>query len=125
MKTFLALYRANADQMADMMKNSTPEQRRKGTEAWIKWMEDHKDSPADRGAPVGKTKRVDVNGVKDAKNDVCGYSIVQADFGRRRRQDLRQGPAVFANARRGGGNHRNPANARIGASPGRGRGRAL
>ena len=79
MKTFLALYRANADQMADMMKNSTPEQRRKGTEAWIKWMEDHKDSLADRGAPVGKTKRVDVNGVKDAKNDVCGYSIVQAD----------------------------------------------
>jgi hypothetical protein len=38
-----------------------------------------KASLADRGAPVGKTKRIDAKGVKDAKNDVCGYSIVQAN----------------------------------------------
>ena len=56
-----------------------PEQRKKGTEAWAKWMEHNKASLADRGAPVGKTKRIDAKGVKDAKNDVCGYSIVQAD----------------------------------------------
>ena len=79
MKKFLALYTANADAMADMMKNSTPEQRKKGTEAWAKWMEHNKASLADRGAPVGKTKRIDAKGVKGAKNDVCGYSIVQAD----------------------------------------------
>jgi hypothetical protein len=36
-------------------------------------------SLADRGAPVGKTKRIDAKGIKDAKNDVCGYSIVQAN----------------------------------------------
>jgi hypothetical protein len=78
MKKFLALYMADAAEMADMMKNSTPEQRKQGMGAWMKWMEDHKASLVDRGAPVGKTKRVDANGVKDAKNDVCGYSIVQA-----------------------------------------------
>ena len=50
--------------MADMMKNSTPEQRRKGTEAWIKWMEDHKESLADR-APGRKDRAHDVNGVKE------------------------------------------------------------
>lgn len=79
MKKFLALYTANADAMADMMKNSTPEQRKKGTEAWEKWMEHNKASLIDRGAPVGKTKRIDAKGINDAKNDVCGYSIVQAD----------------------------------------------
>ena len=79
MKRFLALYMADASGMADMMKNSTPEQRKKGTEAWEKWMADNKPSLADRGAPVGKTKRIDAKGVKDAKNDVCGYSIVQAN----------------------------------------------
>ena len=79
MKKFLALYTANADAMADMMKNSTPEQRKQGTEAWMKWMDDNKASLADRGAPVGKTKRIDAKGIKDAKNDVCGYSIVQAE----------------------------------------------
>ena len=79
MKKFLALYMADASGMADMMKNSTPEQRKKGTEAWEKWMASNKASLVDRGAPVGKTKRVDTKGTKDAKNDVCGYSIVQAN----------------------------------------------
>jgi hypothetical protein len=59
LKKFLALYMADASGMAEMMKNSTPEQRKKGTEAWEKWMEDNKASLADRGAPVGKTKRID------------------------------------------------------------------
>src|SRR5580704_4688463 len=79
MKKFLALYMADASGMAEMMKNSTPEQRKQGTEAWMKWMDDNKASLADRGAPVGKTKRIDAKGIKDAKNDVCGYSIVQAE----------------------------------------------
>ena len=79
MKKFLALYMADASGMADRMKNSTPEQRKKGTEAWETWMASNKASLVDRGAPVGKTKRVDTKGTKDAKNDVCGYSIVQAN----------------------------------------------
>ena len=32
-----------------------------------------------RRAPLGKTKKVDSKGVSDTKNDVCGYSVVQAD----------------------------------------------
>ncbi|HEY1865132.1 MAG TPA: hypothetical protein VGG77_15885 [Roseiarcus sp.] len=79
MKKFLALYMADTAQNGGYdEKTSTPEQRKKGSEAWMKWMED-KASLADRGAPVGKTKRIDAKGVKDAKNDVCGYSIVQAE----------------------------------------------
>jgi hypothetical protein len=41
-----------------MMKNSTPEQQKKGTEAWMKWMSANKTSIVEVGAPLGKTKRV-------------------------------------------------------------------
>ena len=100
MKKFLALYMADTAQMADMMKNSTPEQRKKGSEAWMKWMDNNKASLADRGAPVGKTKRIDAKGTKDAKNDVCGYSIVQAELADDAAKNLRERSAVLADARR-------------------------
>ena len=69
MKKFLALYMADAAGMTEMMKNSTPEQRRKGTAAWEKWMEDNKASLADRGAPVG-TYRLRV--YQPGKSDFAG-----------------------------------------------------
>ena len=37
MKKFLVLYMANAAEFEKMMKNSTPEQQKKGMEAWMKW----------------------------------------------------------------------------------------
>src|SRR5271165_6066005 len=79
MKKFLVLYMANAAEFENMMKSSTPEQQQKGTAAWMKWMGDHKASIVDGGAPLGKTKRVDSKGASDTKNDVGGYSVVQAE----------------------------------------------
>jgi hypothetical protein len=79
MTKFLVLYMAKPADMERMMKNSTPEQQKKGMEAWMKWMGDHKASLVDGGAPLGKTKKVDQKGASDTKNDVCGYSIVQAE----------------------------------------------
>jgi hypothetical protein len=79
MKKFLVLYMADAAKFEKMMKNSTPEQQKKGMEAWMKWMGDHKASLVDGGAPLGKSKRVDSKGAKDTKTDVCGYSTIQAD----------------------------------------------
>jgi len=79
MKKFLVLYMANAADFERMMQNSTPEQRQKGMEAWMKWMGDNKASLVDGGAPLGKTRRVDSQGASDTKNDIGGYSIVQAD----------------------------------------------
>jgi hypothetical protein len=70
---------ANGADFERMMKNSTPEQQQKGMEAWMKWMGDKKSSLVDGGAPLGKTKRVDAKGVSDTKNDIGGYSIVQAE----------------------------------------------
>jgi hypothetical protein len=79
MKKFLVLYMADSAEFEKMMKNSTPEQQKKGMEGWMKWMGDHKTSLVDSGAPLGKTKRVDSKGTSDTKNGIGGYSVVQAD----------------------------------------------
>jgi YCII-related domain len=62
-----------------MMKNSTPEQQKKGMDAWMKWMNANKTSIVEGGGPLGKTKRVDTKGAADTKNGIGGYSVVQAE----------------------------------------------
>ncbi len=79
MARFMVLYMANSADFERMMRESTPEQQKKGMEAWMNWMGAHQASMVDGGAPLGKTKRVDAQGVKDTKNGIGGYSIVQAD----------------------------------------------
>ena len=70
---------ATGPEFEKMMKNSTPEQQKKGTEAWMKWMSANKTSIVEVGAPLGKTKRVDSNGASNTKNEIGGYSVVQAE----------------------------------------------
>jgi hypothetical protein len=79
MKKFMVLYMANGADFERMMKESTPEQQKKGMDAWMKWMGDNKASMVDGGAPLGKSKKIDTKGASDTKNDVCGYSVVQAE----------------------------------------------
>ena len=79
MKKFIAIYMASGADFEKMMRNSTPEQRKKGMEAWMKWMNENKASILEGGAPLGKTKRADAAGVSDTKNNIGGYSIVQAE----------------------------------------------
>ena len=79
MRKFMVLYMASKAELEKMMKNSTPEQQQKGMEAWMKWMNENKTSLVDGGAPLGKTKRVDSNGASDTKNEIGGYSVVQAE----------------------------------------------
>jgi len=78
MKKFMVLYMASGAEFEKMMKNSTPEQQKKGMDAWMKWMGKNKKTLVDGGAPLGKTKRVDAKGASNTKNEVGGYSIVQA-----------------------------------------------
>jgi hypothetical protein len=79
MKKFMVLYMASGAELEKMMKSSTPEQQKKGTDAWMKWMNANESSLVDGGAPLGKTKRVDANGASNTKNEIGGYSIVQAE----------------------------------------------
>ena len=51
MKKFLVLYMAEGAEFEKMMRNSTPETRKKGMDAWMQWMDAHKASIVDGGAP--------------------------------------------------------------------------
>ena len=79
MKKFMILYMADSAEFEKMMKSATPEQMKKSMDGWMKWMEAHKKSMVDGGAPLGKTKRVDARGASDARNGIGGYSIVNAE----------------------------------------------
>lgn len=79
MKKYVAIYMAPAAALAEMQKNTTPEQMKTMTAGWNAWLEKHKANMVEVGAPLGKTMRVTKDGVEAAKNDVNGYSVVQAE----------------------------------------------
>jgi hypothetical protein len=79
MMKFMVLYMAPSAAFEEMMKNATPAQQQKGMAAWMAWMGANQASLVDAGAPLGRTKRLDAHGASDAKNEVGGYSIVQAE----------------------------------------------
>ena len=54
MKKFLVLYMASGLEFERMRQNSTPEQRKKGMDAWMKWMNANKTSIVEGGAPQEK-----------------------------------------------------------------------
>ena len=79
MKKFMVLYMASGPEFERMRQNSTPEQRKKGMDSWIKWMNANKTSIVEGGAPLGKTKRADSSGASNTRNEIGGYSVVQAE----------------------------------------------
>jgi len=79
MKKYLALYLASSADFEKAMKESTPERQKQGMEEWRKWADKHRGEIVELGAPLGKTKRVTKSGVENMKNQVGGYTIVQAD----------------------------------------------
>lgn len=78
MAKFLALYMAPVGAMDEMMQNTTQEQRDEQMQEWNTWMEEKKSSLVDIGAPVGRNKRITPAGIVDVRNEVGGYSIVEA-----------------------------------------------
>lgn len=81
MKNFTALYIAPVNTLDDWMK--MPEAERAGAEAkmrdeWNAWQEANKDAILNTIA-LGKTKRVDANGVTDARNGFMLSSYVAAE----------------------------------------------
>ena len=62
--------------MANMPKR-TPEQQKQSMQEWEVWMKS-KGGVVDMGAPLGKTKRVTPSEIADMRNEVGGYSIIEA-----------------------------------------------
>jgi hypothetical protein len=79
MSKFFLLYLAPVSAIEQMMANSNPDQMKAGMDAWIGWMKKHEKAIVDRGAPLGKTKRVTAAGVASVRNEVTGYTVVEAE----------------------------------------------
>ncbi len=78
---FMALYLIPADVMANWVQ--TDEKTRKAAEEkmkaeWDKWTADHKNMIL-LTAACGKTKQVKASGISDTKNDICLYSLIEAE----------------------------------------------
>jgi hypothetical protein len=56
-----------------------PETIGKGMAAWTAWMQRHQAQIAETGGPLGKTKRVNADGVADVRNNIAAYVVVEAD----------------------------------------------
>ncbi len=79
MKKFLVLYKASQSGF-DQMKKATPEQQKAGMEAWMNWSKKAASSIVDMGGPLGTSVRVAKGGaVSDVKNDLGGFSVMQAE----------------------------------------------
>lgn len=82
--TFLAVYLGggkNGSRMAAW--NALPEAERRAREqqgmaAWGAWVEQHHDVIVEMGGPLGKTKKVGMNGAVDIANLMTGFTVVRA-----------------------------------------------
>ena len=82
MKRFVAIYLGSATALAQWKATDDrkrKEQEKAGMDAWMKWVMENEASIVDLGSPLGKTKRINAEGISDTKNEVTGYTIVQAE----------------------------------------------
>jgi hypothetical protein len=79
MSKFVVLYLAPVATIEHLMANSTPEQMKAGIDDWMHWMQANERAFVDMGAPLGKTKRVTAAGIASVKNEVTGYTIIEAE----------------------------------------------
>ena len=77
MAKFMAFYMAPMAAIDEMMK-MPPEAAKDSMAAWNTWFDTHKKDVAEMGAPLGKTKTVSGRSVADSRNEMTGYTIVEA-----------------------------------------------
>lgn len=82
MKKFLVTYLAPTA-VIDDWKKTEPAKRKEAEQKmqgdWRKWVSDHTTMFVDKGAGVGKTRRVTAQGASDTKNEIMLYAIVEAE----------------------------------------------
>jgi hypothetical protein len=83
MKKYFALFMIPAAVVDEWKRNTKPEEMKAASEKmmrdWEKWTKAHESNLLDKGAPLGKTKRLSSNKISDVKNDLNWYTIVEAD----------------------------------------------
>ena len=82
MKKFMAIYLGSANAMTGWEKLTEAERNQKqaaGMKAWGDWMATHQKSVVETGGPLGKTRKVNPQGVSETRNLMSGYVVVQAE----------------------------------------------
>jgi hypothetical protein len=83
MKKYFALFSIPASVVDDWKKTTKAEDMKaasdKMMQEWGKWTKEHEKNLSDKGAPLGKTKRVTSQSISNIRNDLNWYSIVEAD----------------------------------------------
>jgi len=54
------------------------EREQRGMQAWMKWAQDNQGKIKQMGSPLGKTLKVDRSGVAPTRNDLGGWTVVEA-----------------------------------------------
>ncbi|HEV3245192.1 MAG TPA: hypothetical protein VG102_02460 [Candidatus Paceibacterota bacterium] len=82
MNKYFVMFRIPLQSMDEWAKNVSSEERKKQSEGmmqdWKKWQEKNKNAIVDNGSPLGKTKRVSKDGIKDERNDLNYCMVIQA-----------------------------------------------
>jgi hypothetical protein len=81
--TYLAVFLGSKTSAKMAAWNALPEAERRAREqqgmaAWKAWVEKHQPSIAAMGGPLGKTKKVDANGIADISNEIGAFTVVRA-----------------------------------------------
>ena len=84
MARYLAIFTGTPEARAASGWDALPDDQRKvrereGIAAWKAWMEKHAGAVEENGAPLGKTLRVDKQGVHPIRNAMSAWVVVQAD----------------------------------------------
>jgi hypothetical protein len=82
--TFLAVFLGSKTSPQMIAWNAMPqaEQQAKmqqGLAAWHGWVEKHKTAIVEMGGPLGKTLKVDAQGVHEVTNLLSGFTVIRAD----------------------------------------------
>jgi len=78
----MAIYTGTAaalEKWNQLSESERKEREARGMDAWGRWATEHGAQIVERGAPLGKTKRVDAQGITDIRNAMVAYVIVQAE----------------------------------------------
>lgn len=82
MKRFLAVYIGTEAALGDwnaLSETERQQREKKGLQAWKQWVDDNQHAIVEVGAPLGKTLSASKRGIGKIKNQLAGFTIVQAE----------------------------------------------
>jgi hypothetical protein len=82
MKTFLAVYTGTPEGLArwkDLDEATRKSREASGMKAWIDWGAANAAVTLFQGGPLGKTKQVSPDGIADIRNNMAGFTVIQAE----------------------------------------------